>query len=178
MSAEFLDRCREIFVTESPAGLGPRSRGGVLSVVEVNEGLDSLVEALDFSPRGVDLVRSLLLLWHDHLDASHDLSQDLGSADGSYVHGIMHRREPDYPNSKYWFRRAGDHPCFPQLAERAGEILSGTILADQLIPDGNWDPYAFVDACERFLGSSGAEEALLQRVQMAEFELLLESFAQ
>ena len=69
MSAEFLDRCREIFVTESPAGLGPRSRGGVLSVVEVNERLDSLVEELDFSPRGVDLVRSLLLLWHDHLDA-------------------------------------------------------------------------------------------------------------
>jgi hypothetical protein len=39
------------------------------------------------------------------------------------VHAIMHRREPDPWNSKYWWRRVGAHPCFPELARRAGAFL-------------------------------------------------------
>src|SRR5262249_17485377 len=39
-----------------------------------------------------------LWLYHDFLDESHAISQDLSSAEGSYWHAIMHRREPDYWN--------------------------------------------------------------------------------
>src|SRR5438105_123592 len=46
-----------------------------------------------------------LWLRHNFLDESHHISQDLHSLEGSYWHAIMHRREPDYWNSKYWFRR-------------------------------------------------------------------------
>src|SRR5687767_13390080 len=48
-----------------------------------------------------------LWLYFDFLDESHAISQDLDTAEGSYWHGILHRREPDYPNAKYWFRRVG-----------------------------------------------------------------------
>ena len=57
-----------------------------------------------------EAIKSGLLLWNDALDESHNISQGLGDQTGSYWHGIMHRREPDYPNSKYWFGRVGTHP--------------------------------------------------------------------
>ena len=50
-----------------------------------------------------------LYLLYDELDESHTISQALETPTGSYWHGIMHRREPDYGNAKYWFRRVGDH---------------------------------------------------------------------
>ncbi|MBI1923612.1 hypothetical protein HYR99_05125, partial [Candidatus Poribacteria bacterium] len=47
-------------------------------------------------------VQSGLLLWNDALDISHTISQRIENTTGSYWHGIMHRREPDYSNAKYW----------------------------------------------------------------------------
>ena len=68
-------------------------------------------------------VKSGLLLWNDALDDSHDISQSIRSKTGSYWHGIMHRREPDYSNSKYWFARVGNHPIFPTLRGRVLELF-------------------------------------------------------
>ena len=89
--------------------LGPEQRASAKSIAALGQAVD----ALGLCSSTANLARSAALLWHDHLDASHDISQDLPSADGSFLHGIMHRREPDYPNAKYWFHRAGDHPCYP-----------------------------------------------------------------
>src|SRR5262245_19277607 len=49
-------------------------------------------------------------LLHDFLDESHTISQSIDTPTGSYWHAIMHRREGDFSNAKYWFRRVGDHP--------------------------------------------------------------------
>ena len=46
-----------------------------------------------------------LWLYHDFLDQSHRISQGLHGREGSYWHGIMHRREGDFANAKYWLRR-------------------------------------------------------------------------
>ena len=64
------------------------------------------------------LCLSAVWLLDDHLDESHRISQSVSTSSGSYWHGIMHRREPDYGNSGYWFRRVGDHPIFEPPAGR------------------------------------------------------------
>ena len=44
---------------------------------------------------------SALWLWHDFLDESHAISQEIETTDGSFWHAIMHRREPDYGNRSH-----------------------------------------------------------------------------
>jgi hypothetical protein len=107
-----------------------------------------------------------LWLYHDFLDESHKISQDLGGWIGSYWHGIMHRREPDPDNAKYWFRRVLDNPVFESLAGDAIEL--GLALK------GEWDPFAFVDRCERERGTGSEGEMACRRVQLREMQLLFE----
>src|SRR4029079_11488334 len=66
--------------------------------------------------------RAGLWLAFDFLDESHAISQDLETAGGSFWHAIMHRREPDASNSKYWWRRVGEHPVFASLTEAAARL--------------------------------------------------------
>jgi len=153
--------------------LGPEQRASVKSIAALGQAVD----ALGLGSSTSNLARSAALLWHDHLDASHDVSQDLLSADGSFLHGIMHRREPDYPNAKYWFRRAGDHPCYPGLAGQVAAYLGVTgneALAKRLVPGGQWDPFTFVDAVESAM-HNGQHVDALQNVQRLEFESLAAS---
>src|SRR5205085_1887867 len=48
-------------------------------------------------------VAAALYLWHDSLSESHTISQSIASTSGSFWHAILHRREGDYSNSKYWY---------------------------------------------------------------------------
>ena len=118
-----------------------------------------------------EAIRAGLLLRADWLDASHTVSQGIDTAEGSYWHGIMHRREPDYGNSKYWFRRTGPHPLFQRLAEPAD--TSGDAF-DEIVTAGEWDPFSFVDLCEACDGGSRPElRDELETLQEREIILLL-----
>jgi hypothetical protein len=65
-------------------------------------------------------VLSALWLWHDYLDESHIISQKIDTPTGSFWHAIMHRREGDFSNSKYWYARCADHPALGDAGGAGG----------------------------------------------------------
>ncbi len=177
---EAFESLRPLIETPSLAALGPERRPDAVAQSALVAKLDAAFAVAPLSLTRQLLIRALILLWHDHLDSSHTLAQDILSADGSYVHGIMHRREPDASNAKYWFHRVGSHPIFPRLAADV-EILARADVSsnalDHVIPRGKWDPFAFIDLCESASEESdGARFRFCQRVQRMEFLLLLEHF--
>ncbi len=120
---------------------------------------------------------SALWLWHDFLDESHSLSQQIPSPSGSYWHGIMHRREPDDSNAKYWFRRVGDHPILPSLREAAVELGRTTApksILDRILESAEWDSLGFVDLCAAGRRQRGALETLCRQVARVEWQLLFD----
>ncbi len=110
-----------------------------------------------------------LYLHFDLLEDAHRISQSIDTASGSYWHGIMHRREGDYWNSKYWFRQVGDHPIFKPLHDLVRQIDQ-----DKLLSDDRWNPFKYVDLCESAFGSGSDLVEFCKRVQQLEWQLLFD----
>ena len=94
-----------------------------------------------------DLVKIGLHLLNDDLAASHALSQQQeGEPLADYWHAIIHRREGDYGNSRYWFGRAGRSQA---LAEVYGQDPNA--------------PTAFVECCRAVGRGRDADSERFQR---------------
>ncbi len=121
-----------------------------------------------------------LLQCFDFWEESHVAAQeadDLGERGSSaYWHAIVHRREPDYSNAEYWFRRVLRHPVLPQIAEEAAPLVKESAAlpwAGRVVADDRWDPIAFLQACKNAAAGS-PDEVLARRLQRIEMLALLE----
>ena len=114
---------------------------------------DALTDEIEAATVPATLKAGLYVL-NDDLATAHTLVQRLeGDPLADYWHAIIHRREGDYGNSRYWF----------------GHVVGEPILAQIYGPDPN-APNAFVERC-RVAGREAAAE--LQQFQREEIAQLL-----
>ncbi len=149
------------------------SLGEQLTTIEDDELVQHVTNEIE-----ITALKAGLFLIYDNLETSHQLSQSIQGkgedVNGDYWHGIMHRREPDYSNAKYWFRRVGEHPIYPQLFN----VVSAMNLPEnsrQLLKNGKWDSFAFIDFCETCAENPHSTETKTARmIQWSEILLLME----
>ncbi len=96
-----------------------------------------------------EILRAGIWLYVDDLDRNHKICQDIDDTTGSFWHGIMHRREGDFPNSHYWFNKAGNHPAIVRI--------------------GDYEPHEYITAVE---SSGGRDPEELVATQRREWETL------
>jgi hypothetical protein len=140
----------------------------------VREARSKLEAIASVFPPGADrdlaaACRAGLWLAFNFLDESHAISQEIETVEGSYWHALMHRREPDFGNSKYWFRRVSRHPVFESLPAAVAQIPGSNRGRE-----ANWDPFAFVDTCEANYDEKASGHDWCRQVQRVEWMLLFE----
>ena len=123
---------------------------------------DELFDVPVVDPVAADCCLSGLWLLHNYLDESHEISQDIKTPDGSYWHGIMHRLERDYWNSKYWFGRIGRHPALLDIARHALIELNSGSSASTFDIGTVWNPSKFTDFVEAEGMAAGQRLAYLE----------------
>jgi len=85
--------------------------------------------ATDQPPPG--LTPALLALWWDangQWERAHDLAQRDGGGAGDWVHAYLHRKEGDFGNAGYWYRRARK-PVAAGSPEYEWEAIAAALLA-------------------------------------------------
>ncbi len=118
-----------------------------------------------------------LWLYFNYLDTSHAISPEIFTQDGSYWHGMMHRREGDYWNAGYWFRKVSSHPIFLDLHDEAAEIVTeiGINAATSfLVHQEKWDPLLFIELIEKSVNTNKPTELICKKIQLAEWQLLFD----
>lgn len=145
---------------------------------------DQDLPSISSQPDAVALKAGLFCI-HDYLDESHQFSQSVENQGlhhaGDYWHYIMHRREPDYSNAKYWSRVVGYHPIHDILPEAAAPIFDqfdGNTVAtwkNRLLQNKRWSLNAFVDCCAECESSQDPDlNELARKIQWIEMQLLLQ----
>ena len=72
----------------------------------------------------------LQALWRDakgDWEAAHLIAQDVGGADGAWVHAYLHRKEGDLSNARYWYRQAGQEPATDALESEWARIAAALL---------------------------------------------------
>lgn len=166
--------CAAAFTARPPAlrivpRPGTREVEALRAVVEVH-GLPA--SARDCARRN-RVLEGLVLLWHDHWEAAHEIAQSLeGDPDHDLLHGIVHRREGDYANAEYWFGGAGKHSGYRILAEGLSVLPLAPGMRAGLLPGGSWSPAAFNEEVRRHDRENPEAVETLAMIQAEEFRAL------
>mgnify|MGYP001591024364 CR=1 FL=1 len=128
-------------------------------------------------PFDAQALHAALWLLFDYMKESHDISQNIATPSGSYWHAILHRREGDAGNAKYWVARVGDHPIFPEMLADAQDIAAGAgaagrMLAGDLQNMTTWNEGWLVDRCAT--PADPATTKVLLQLQQRQWQLLFD----
>ncbi len=163
--------------TESLPLLGPQKRSEALAHEVLSEKIAPEHLPVFATEEQRDILRGVILLWHDDLESAHAVAQALeGDQDADLLHAILHRRESDYFNAKYWSRQVGKHACYINLAqETAIRLRDYPVWRNQLLPKGEWDGSVFVDLCAEVAKRNPQEPdyRVLQELQGIEIQEFL-----
>lgn len=108
----------EKLVIPSTAG----NRGALADLSSIGSGAELCAGAVSDADEAGCLLAGLWL-WQDYLDESHEICQGIETPSGSWWHAILHRREGDFSNAKYWYARVGTHPAMQAVANNAAVLL-------------------------------------------------------
>lgn len=165
----------EVLTTERTMSLGAGSPDELVLSLLNRVSLESL-----FAPYTVSDVNAAMAclsglhLYFDGLAGSHKISQDLPTPEGSFWHGVMHRREGDYSNAKYWFRRVVTHPIYPEVGQAVAATAKDEPNVLAWLITGKWDPFGFIDLVEECVKGKSDLSGLCIKIQHAEWHCLFD----
>lgn len=132
------------------------------------------------NPQDASAMLGGLWLWHDALDECHKIVQDLTGPTGSFWHAIMHRREGDFSNAKYWYARCDDHRALRLISAMAMDVIGRHTTDKSLlrIAAGEFRPNALVDLVEEIHDHpDDPRHQAAVRLQQMEWEALFQHCA-
>lgn len=127
--------------------------GGLSESHEIAQQTPEQIERAAIMPRGGELksaANALSMRFSENERAVDPKTLRDAGISLAFWHAIMHRREGDFSNSKYWYDKVGRHSILPAIGANVGEAIN-PLPADKswlrLLRDG-WDSNAFVDLVE------------------------------
>lgn len=130
--------------------------------------LDALKECHEIAQMDAGALRAL-----PHAPSPKDLVVAANSLD--FWHAIMHRREGDFSNAKYWYARCDTHHVIRMMGAAASS-LAGEHSSDRLVAhalSGGWNAEGFVDLVQAVHNKPGdPRHDLAVRLQQIEWQAL------
>ncbi len=147
-----------------PPLLDSTSRSGIWSRSEVESNAKSFSDLNGLSTRQTELFRCALFLWNDHWSQAHNIAQNYeGDSAFDVLHSILHRREGDFFNARYWLRAASAHSCYSRIA----------LLLAAAGEDESFNPLRFYGEVEKEVSQGNAHNIELRGIQAMEIKSLL-----
>lgn len=177
---ELLQNVQPDQLLSAPPGLPAAAHAMLAGLWLWHDGLDECHRIAQRSPQELEHAAPLtvgqdLPLYGD-LKRSSTSQADMTST-LAFWHAIVHRREGDFSNSKYWYARVDGHPLLATLAVRAADVIN-PFPADnsifRLVAHG-WNPAAFVDLVQQVHHAPGdPRHKLAIALQQIEWQSLFE----
>jgi hypothetical protein len=126
------------------------------------------------------LVTAMLWIRVGIIEPAHEIVQNGSTPMAIYLHGVVHRLEADYWNSKYWFRQVKDDRLLQSLSNAIVEKVAADGLSDiatnlKVIFGTTYSPVEFVSAHERLTRLADqvpSHAAAMERIAWIEWESL------
>ena len=125
------------------------------------------------------LIQSALYIGFDCFEEAHNIAQDNEGPVGNWLHAILHRREPDAGNSKYWYARVkAPAKIYEGIGKKALAYLRENpdpkleSLAKKMEKSKAWEPEAFVDLTDKFRQKDKDSPAYRTLAKIQEIEWL------